>query len=64
MMNFFPNIPLVPSNPQLANYLEQMDKIFSKINEFDIRIKKLEEKINNIENNDNYSEPDDSFYMI
>ena len=67
-MNFFPNIPLVPNNPQFMNYMEQVDKMFSKINEYDTRIKKLEDRVHNLENSINnsdiHNEPDDSFYMI
>ena len=66
-MNFFDNIPnfnppIQPMhNPMLNNNLEY------KIHEIEQRLKKLEFRITQLENeknNPNYIEPDSSLYMI
>ncbi len=71
-MNFFPNYPMIPNgmlNGNMANWMGDINNVFNKFNEFENRIKKLEQKVSILENrtsNDgfNYQEPDNSFYMI
>ena len=64
-MNYYNNIPNYPSpdfNPMMPN-----NNLPYKINELETRIKKLELRIARLENeknNNNYSEPDTSMYMI
>lgn len=68
-MNFFDNIPNFNSpNPMqgINNPIINND-INYKINELELRIKKLELRISRLEaekNNNNYTEPDTSLYMI
>lgn len=67
-MNFFPdgnNMMLPPNNMGVDNYFNS--NIINKLNEFDNRLKKLEQRIMKLEqvsNNVNYSEPNNSLYMI
>lgn len=61
-MNFMnnPNIPII-NNPNMIN------DILYKLSEYENRIKKLEQKVNRLENNsyNNYNnEPDNNMYMI
>ncbi len=71
-MNFFPNYPMIPNIPVSDNManpnIDYMNNIPNIINEFDNRIKKLEQRITRLENDNNqdynYNEPDNSFYMI
>ena len=73
-MNFFDNIPNfngnngIPSmNPPMMNNPIMNNDINYKINELELRIKKLELRISRLEadkGNNNYTEPDNSLYMI
>ena len=66
-MNFYDNIPnfngpIQPMNNPMIN-----NDINYKINELELRIKKLELRISRLEvdkGNNNYTEPDNSLYMI
>jgi len=63
-MNFYDNIPNFnnPMNNQFIN-----NDINYKINELEQRIKRLEQRLSRLEvekNNNNYTEPDNSLYMI
>ena len=68
-MNFFNNNPPF-SNGQIPIYQEQPlmnNNINTKINELELRIKKLEQRISLLETNNNnqsFTEPDNSLYMI
>jgi hypothetical protein len=68
-MNFFNNNPPFP-NGQIPIYPEQPlmnNNINTKINELELRIKKLEQRISLLETNNNnqsFTEPDNSLYMI
>ena len=69
-MNFFDNIPnfngptqnpMINPNPMINNNINY------KINELEQKIKRLEQRIillENEKNNINYTEPDNSLYMI
>ena len=66
-MNFFDNIPnfIPPINKPLLN--DQMIMNNDKINELELKIKKLEKRISLLETNNNlinHQEPDNSLYMI
>ena len=74
-MNFFPNYPIMPNmgvpNSQniVNNGMDYMNNIFNKFNEFENRIKRLEQRITRLENENNgsdynYTEPDNSLYML
>ena len=77
-MNFCPNIPnnfggeVIMNNPMMGSPVmnNQMvnNDLFYRISEMENRIKKLEQRIARLENdngnNINYSEPDNSLYMI
>ena len=72
-MNFFPNYPVIPNMPlpindiPNTNWMNDMNNVFNKFNDFENRIKKLEQKVSNLENNfknNDYQEPDNSLYMI
>ena len=56
-MNFYPNMPIYDIN-----------NIINKLNEYDIKIKKLEQRISKLEENNNknnyYQEPDNTKYML
>ena len=69
-MNFYPNnpIPNIPIN-MVNNGMDYMNQIFNKFNEFEGRIKRVEQRITRLENenktNDyNSLEPDKSLYML
>ena len=69
-MNFFPNYG-VPNMmvPNINNDINYMNQIFNKLNEYVWRIKRLEQRITRLENEHNnsdynYTEPDNSLYMI
>lgn len=69
-MNFFPNYG-VPNMmvPNINNDINYMNQIFNKLNEYEGRIKRLEQRITRLENEHNnsdynYTEPDNSLYMI
>ena len=72
-MNFFPNMPnnfggeVIMNNPMMNNQMVN-NNLFYRIGEMENRIKKLEQRIMRLEsesgNNTNYSEPDNSLYMI
>ena len=67
-MNFFPdgnNMMLPPNNMEVTNYFN--NNIINKLTEMDNRLRKLEQriiKLENASNNINYSEPNNSLYMI
>lgn len=69
-MNFYDNIPpQVPQMniPNINNPMMINNNIFNKINELELKIKKLEQRISLLETNNinnNYIEPDNSLYMI
>ncbi len=59
-MNYMNNIPIL-NNPNMMN------DILYKLNEYENRIKKLEQKVSRLEsntNNYNNNEPDNNMYMI
>lgn len=65
-MNFFDNIPIPGPIPNMNNGIINND-INYKINELELKIKKLELRISQLEadkNTNNYTEPDNSLYMI
>ena len=67
-MNFFPdgNNMMYPFNNMGINN-NFNNNIFNKLNDLDNRLKKLEQRIAKLENNTpgiNYSEPNNSLYMI
>jgi len=66
-MNPFNNNPIFNEiNQNMINPMYNND-LFYKINELENKIKKLEQRITRLENNkfnDNYTEPDNSLYMI
>ena len=66
-MNFMPIPNMMPIN-NMDNQM-YMNEILNRFNEFDNRLKMLEQRIMKLEKNtDNldyqYQEPDNSFYMI
>ena len=67
-MNFYPNIPgpmYMPIN--MGQSLNDMNNLFNRINEFDNRIKNLEKRIKKLEGittDNEYTEPDNSLYML
>ena len=67
-MNFFDNIPNFNGPiPQVINNPMMNNNIDYKIHELENRIKKLELRISQLESekiNNNYTEPDNSMYMI
>ena len=65
-MNFFPNDINPVSIPFPNNYDINNQNLFYKINELENRIRKLEQRISIIENENNKEEylPDNSLYMI
>lgn len=67
-MNFYDNIPNFNNGPiQPINNPMIKNDITYKINELELRIKKLELRISRLETdkgNNNYTEPDNSLYMI
>ena len=67
-MNFFDNIPNFNGPiPQTINNPMMNNNIDYKIHELENRIKKLELRIYQLEsekNNNNYTEPDNSMYML
>ncbi len=70
-MNFFennPNYMNMPMTPPMMNNINNMNNIDYKINELENHLKKLEQRITRLENNkfknNNYTEPDNSLYMI
>lgn len=60
-MNFIPNYQIPPVMPNNMNIID-IDQIINKLNEYDNRIRALEEKLSKLENKTN--EPDNNFYMI
>jgi len=67
-MNQFDNKPnLMGMNPNMITPMVN-NNLFYKINELENKIKKLEQRITRLENNKfnqfNYTEPDNSLYMI
>ena len=71
-MNFYENIPnfngpIQTMNPPIINNPMINNNINYKINELENKIKKLELRISQLEinnKNNNYTEPDNSLYMI
>ncbi|MBE6146668.1 MAG: hypothetical protein E7171_08645 [Firmicutes bacterium] len=69
-MNFYDNIPNFNGQPPIQGINNPMimnNDINYKISELEQRIKRLEQRISRLEvdkNNNNYTEPDNSLYMI
>ena len=59
--------PMINNNPMLNHPTINNNNIINKINELELRIKKLEQRLSLLESNTtnhNYQEPDTSLYMI
>ena len=68
-MNFFDNIPNFNGNNGIQGMNTPIinNDLNYKINELEQRIKRLEQRISRLEtekNNNNYTEPDNTLYMI
>ena len=70
-MNFFPNDNMMmPNGMMMPNSMDFNYNLLNKFNEFENRLKKIEQRIARLENefsinNDfNHNEPDNTFYMI